>query len=268
MDAQLAETKTGSQLTQGFPYWDFATVKSSSPYPDYAPGTLYVQDAWATVDGWDPTHAVTIAPLNGALRVTATASDPYVQRTFSSSIHGLTVVVRLRKVSGSFSTQDTAGAFIANPGYTHLLSVSSFCGFNAFVSALPVGQWGTFTFQVPTTYTDLTLIRFDLYQDSDLVWDLDYIYIGDGTYTYNVPIIYDDRQDQQQAAVSAFTNLASIPQIPEAGVDWTGAMTGDTTFGEIDSQINTAIGNCGLNYYPKYTILNGGLKVTVNKAGT
>lgn len=97
-------------------------------------------------------------------------------------------------------------------------------------------------------------------------WDFATTSNDDGT--VSVPIIYDDVQDQQQAAVSAFTNLASIPQIPEAGVDWTGAMTGDTTFGEIDSQINTAIGNCGLNYYPKYTILNGGLKVTVNKAGT
>lgn len=96
----------------------------------------------------------------------------------------------------------------------------------------------------------------------------DFGYVSDGLGKMYVPILYGDRKDQQQAAVAAFTNLGSMPANPEQGVDWTGAMTGDTTFGEIDSQINTAIGNCGLNYYPKYTILNGNLKVTINKAGS
>ena len=56
----------------------------------------------------------------------------------------------------------------------------------------------------------------------------------------NVPMIYGVRQDEQQAAVSAFVNLNSIPQLPGIGVDWLGALTGNTTFGQIDSQISTA----------------------------
>ena len=83
----------------------------------------------------------------------------------------------------------------------------------------------------------------------------------------NVPMIYGDRQNQQQAAVSAFIVLNGIPQLPGLGVDWLGALTGNTTFGQIDSQINQSISNCGLNYVQKYSILNGKLQVTINKAG-
>ena len=81
----------------------------------------------------------------------------------------------------------------------------------------------------------------------------------------NVPIPSTIREQEQQAACAAFTNLNAIPQLPGIGVDWTGAMTGNTTFGTIDSQINTAIANCNLNYGPVYGAKNGNLTVTINQ---
>jgi len=80
-----------------------------------------------------------------------------------------------------------------------------------------------------------------------------------------VPIIYNTREQEQQAAISAFAILNGVPQLTGIGVDWLGAMTGNTTFGTIDSQITNAISNNGLNYRQQYTIVNGQLKVTIVK---
>jgi hypothetical protein len=81
-----------------------------------------------------------------------------------------------------------------------------------------------------------------------------------------VPIISGVRQDEQQAAVAAFTVLNGIPQLTGIGVDWLGALTGNTSFGTVDSQITQGILACGVNYGPSYSLVNGNLKTTIQRA--
>lgn len=251
MDALLANTKTGIAQSDWFPYWDFDTQQSDSPYPDYGPGTRYLQDAWATTDGWS-SSALAVAVSNGVLSASGGGVNGYISRSLTLSIASV-IMIRAR---------------CSNPAMGNL-QFNAVGGSGILTSATPLStSWQIFTLKNPLGTITFAAIDWSNYPTISGQLDIDWIYIGDGTYTYSVPILSGDRQDQQQAAVAAFTNLGSMPANPEQGVDWTGAMTGDTTFGEVDSQINTAIGNCGLNYYPKYTILNGNLKVTINKAGS
>ena len=91
-------------------------------------------------------------------------------------------------------------------------------------------------------------------------WDY---YVQDGI----VPIITGDQENQQAAAMAAFIQIGTIPQLPEEGVDWTGYFTGDVPFNEIDNSIKNNLSKLGLvDYYPTYETVNDSLVAKVGKA--
>jgi len=80
-----------------------------------------------------------------------------------------------------------------------------------------------------------------------------------------VPFIEGIEGDSQAAALSAFINKNSIPQLPQQGVPWTDFLTGDASFADVDTMIryNLNVGN--LAFQPTYDIVNGRLVCTVVK---
>lgn len=79
-----------------------------------------------------------------------------------------------------------------------------------------------------------------------------------------VSFITGDAETLQAAQLSAYLNLGSTPQLPGQGTDWLGFFTGNTTFGEIDSQIRNNINNSiATGYYPDYELINNKLNVVM-----
>lgn len=91
----------------------------------------------------------------------------------------------------------------------------------------------------------------------------DFVVDGSG----NVPIIYGDEESLQQATAAAYTIKSAIPQLPDVGVPWLEALSGDIDFGTLDSAISTELFNSGNSiYYQKYDIVNQDqLAVEINK---
>lgn len=91
------------------------------------------------------------------------------------------------------------------------------------------------------------------------VWDCN---VQDGI----VPVITDADEDMQSAILATFMHKGSIPQLEDIGVPWSDFLTGEKTFGEIDSIIRENLINAGLeNYYPQYEYQNDKLTMTIGK---
>jgi hypothetical protein len=80
-------------------------------------------------------------------------------------------------------------------------------------------------------------------------------------------MITGDEEALQNAEVASFIKVGSTPQLPNAGVDWLGFLTGEIDFGELDSQIRTNISDAGQidDYVPEYTLENNKLKTIIRK---
>jgi hypothetical protein len=88
-------------------------------------------------------------------------------------------------------------------------------------------------------------------------WDFN---ITDGI----VPLISGDVERVQTAAIAAFIQVGSVPQLPEVGVPWAESLTGGATFGDIDAAIRKAALNSGVSdFSPDYDFENGRLTVTM-----
>ena len=94
---------------------------------------------------------------------------------------------------------------------------------------------------------------------NDSVWDVE---VRGGV----VPIISGEKEETQTATLAAFLELGTIPQLPEAGVDWAGFLTGAKMFGDIDVEIREALRMAGReDYFPNYQIEGDRLTLTVAK---
>lgn len=81
----------------------------------------------------------------------------------------------------------------------------------------------------------------------------------------NVPIISGSNEKVQTATLAGFLELGTIPQLPDAGVNWPGFMTGAVTFGEIDSQVRQSIQDAGVpQFSPEYDLIDDRLVMTIN----
>lgn len=81
-----------------------------------------------------------------------------------------------------------------------------------------------------------------------------------------VPIISGDKENVQIASLACFLVKGSIPQLPEAGVEWTAFLTGDKTFGELDAEIRESLRKAGeVEYQPNYQIEGDRLTLAVSK---
>ena len=68
-----------------------------------------------------------------------------------------------------------------------------------------------------------------------------------------VPILQFPQDQAQQASVLAFTQIGLIPQIPNAGVNWTGLMINQDTISNIDTQITASLNAAKMPYKVSYS---------------
>ena len=95
--------------------------------------------------------------------------------------------------------------------------------------------------------------------DAGVSWDCD---VENGL----VPIIKDDEEDLQCATIAGFLIVGTVPQLPEAGVQWTDFLTGKITFGVLDFYVRESLLNVGKdNFYPEYDIEEDQLTMKVGK---
>jgi len=81
-----------------------------------------------------------------------------------------------------------------------------------------------------------------------------------------VPIITGDNADAQGAAVTAYTQRGTIPQLPEEGIPWVESLTGLATFGEVDNTIRqNLIANGHDDFQVDYSLVNEGITAKVSK---
>lgn len=81
-----------------------------------------------------------------------------------------------------------------------------------------------------------------------------------------VPIITGDREDIQVATLACFLEKGTIPQLPDAGVEWTKYLTGDKTFGELDAEIRESLRKADkIVFQPNYQIEGDRLTLAVSK---
>lgn len=93
--------------------------------------------------------------------------------------------------------------------------------------------------------------------DSFPTWDFD---VQNGV----VALITGTVADIQAAAIAAFVQVGSIPQLPNVGVPWVEFLTGDATFSDLDAAIRQAALNSNVgNFAPTYDFENGRLTVTM-----
>lgn len=81
-----------------------------------------------------------------------------------------------------------------------------------------------------------------------------------------VPIITGAQADAQGAAVTAYTQRGTIPQLPDVGIPWAESLTGDVSFGEVDNKIrNDIVANGHDDYEVTYKLVNDKLTANVEK---
>lgn len=81
-----------------------------------------------------------------------------------------------------------------------------------------------------------------------------------------VPIISGDKESIQIATLACFLEKGTIPQLPEAGVEWSAFLTKDKTFGELDAEIRDSLRMADkVEYQPYYEIEGDRLTLAVSK---
>jgi len=154
--------------------------------PDNVAATAYVQDAWATIDGWGVAGG-TGSVSGGNLSLTATSGNLYITKT-SMSFSGdtnRTIRFKIRQIAGTVNPTMsiyyiTSGHSWSESYYLNLTgrvpSINTWYIIDVDMSALTVGgtDWITNT---------ITGIRLDPGSTSGDQFDIDFIYIGTGLYT-------------------------------------------------------------------------------------
>lgn len=81
-----------------------------------------------------------------------------------------------------------------------------------------------------------------------------------------VPILTDDKEDIQGAILACFIEKNTVPELPDVGVEWTGYLTGEISFGELDAQIRQSLSNAEKDEFrPEYQLEDDRLTLTVTK---
>lgn len=144
-------------------YWGMDNLPE---YPDNPAGTTYFQSDWATTDGWGATRCTldtTTTP--GKLRVVATGSLPAISKALSFA--GKTVKAEVKKISGS-STKFTLSNSSAVIYPKDILYPIETIGSNYY----PADAGGQLSIYVGDNNT----VAGDIFE-------IDWIYVGDGSYT-------------------------------------------------------------------------------------
>jgi len=146
-------------------FWDMNDVPE---IPNDPAGVTYLQDAWATVDGWSAFRCTTDIVTNpGNLRLTATDFNPAIS-TWDASWAGKSIRVKIKIISG-VATQ--ARLYITNfPSYEKIIDydTSGEAIGDWYIPIDAIGEMG-----ISPGYTGSAV--------SD-VYEIDFIYIGTGAY--------------------------------------------------------------------------------------
>lgn len=81
-----------------------------------------------------------------------------------------------------------------------------------------------------------------------------------------VPIVSGEQENVQIATLACFLEKGTIPQLPDAGVEWTKFLTQDKTFGELDAEIRESLRKADMiEFQPNYQIEGDRLTLAVSK---
>jgi hypothetical protein len=144
------------------------TLPTFPLYPDSATGTTYIQDAWATNDGWvaGGSATISVASAPGCIRaIWASATTFGIYRTISG-VSAKTGIVRIR-------------------GSSAMTIVASTLAGTAYSSFSIATSWSNISFDFPSVSSNLYLSNDA--GTSGRYFDADFIYVGDGTYTTTLP---------------------------------------------------------------------------------
>ncbi len=83
------------------------------------------------------------------------------------------------------------------------------------------------------------------------------------------PLLTGDDESVQLAAMAAYIQVGTIPQLPDVGVPWTEFLTGTANGGDLDAAIRKNVAAAGQSEYnPDYEIFNNQLVVTMRRLKT
>ena len=101
--------------------------------------------------------------------------------------------------------------------------------------------------------------------NKEKIWDF---CIDETTGTFEI-LPTEQAEEFQRAVVAAFTQLNSIPQLPDVGVQWAELVTETVGANEISTQVIQAIQNNAetFAYLPVYSKENNKLVVTIKEVG-
>jgi hypothetical protein len=139
--------------------------------PNDPAGTTYVQDAWASDDGWSGTRG-TLSRASGVLIFTATDATSAISRSIITIPTGSTIRMRMRSANGSALNLSILNTTLATTVVSGIGPVSTEYSVYNFTTINPV------TAQSIGIYTGNTAT-------SGVVLEVDWIYIGTGAYLAN-----------------------------------------------------------------------------------
>lgn len=172
----------------------FFNMEGIPEIPD-KPGMAYLQDAWATVDGWVATRGALTLP-GGRLVNTASGADSYITKT-GLSIAGTThrtIRIKVKIVSGTLPVAlneiqvyyTTSGHGISGSYYKNATELVAKIGEDQVLEfdMTSIAGGGATDDWITNTITG---IRLDIGNAAGIVWSIDWIYIGTGQ--YNFPLL-------------------------------------------------------------------------------
>lgn len=164
------QTNTFSEVgeTEGLElYYSFDNLPK---FPDNISGTVYSQDAWATVDGWGGNVNSTLSTDNGKLKIVFTGGSS-VGTSWGKNNIGVAIndqTLRIRVLSANVITKFSYFNGVTTTDASPTIIVSSY---DWVVDVKLIGIGSQYTLYV--NYGNTT---------ANTVW-VDWIYIGDGSYT-------------------------------------------------------------------------------------
>jgi len=97
-------------------------------------------------------------------------------------------------------------------------------------------------------------------QSGDNTWDF---FLQDG----DIVTLSDKQETRQLAAIAAYLERGSVPNVEQAGNQWAERLVNEATPNELDSQVRIAMQQATgtSNYMPVYSIKNSTLKLSIQE---
>jgi hypothetical protein len=153
-------------------------------YPDNVAGTKYIQDAWATTDGWATDSASAVTVLNGMLRF---RFDAY--KVGTGVVTGSTVIAKVQNINATATT-------------FYLLHAGATVGSALTSLVIQPNAWATLSAVATTSDSVVVFIN-----NSALYGNIDWFYVGNGNYD---SLALDASGNDNHGSVFGCTPVAGI----------------------------------------------------------